>query len=62
MDDHAKAVADRWAKKRAEAIAAGKSKEEFDQDMLAFLFYGGWSIDNAHAILKRAQRKSETEE
>lgn len=61
MDDHAKVVADRWAKKRAEAIAGGQAPEEFDHEMLAFLFYGGWSIDDAHAICKRAQRKSEME-
>lgn len=59
MDDHAKAVADRWAKKRAEAISDGMAPADFDSHMLAFFFWGGWSIDDAHAICKRAQKLSE---
>lgn len=62
MEDHAKAVADRWAKKRAEAIAGGMKPETFDKHMMSFLLWGGWSEENAQAICKRAQSKSEKEE
>lgn len=59
MEDHAKAVADRWAKKRAEAIAEGMYPADFDKNMLAFLLRGGWSEENAKAICNRAIKKSE---
>lgn len=61
MDEHAKAVADRWALKRAFAIAGGMKPAGFDKHMLEFLRWGGWSDENAQAICKRAQRLSETE-
>lgn len=62
MEDHAKAVADRWAKKRAEAIADGMAPAVFDRYMLGFMRDGGWSEETAQAICERARRKSETEE
>lgn len=55
MDEHAKSVADRWAKKRAEAIADGMLPEKFDAYMLNFMRWGGWSEENAQAICKRAK-------
>lgn len=61
MDDHAKAVAIRWAKKRAEAIANGMPPADFDNHLLALLFWGGWNIDDAHAICNRAKKLSEKE-
>lgn len=62
MDDHAKAVADRWAKKRAEAIAEGMTPAVFDKHMLGFMRWAGWSEETAQAICKRAQSKSDKEE
>lgn len=59
MEEHAKAVADRWAKKRAEAIADGMLPAAFDAGMLNFMRWGGWSEENAQAICKRAQKLSE---
>ena len=59
MDDHAKAVADRWAEKRIAALSGGMKPEEFDAHMLHFLKWGGWSEEDAQAICKRAQRLSE---
>ncbi len=56
MEDHAKAVADRWAKKRAVAIADGMKPAIFDQHMLHFMRWAGWSEENAQAICKRVQR------
>ena len=61
MEEHAKSVADRWAKKRAAAIADGMKPETFDNHMLAFMRWGGWSEENAQAICKRAQQLSEKE-
>ena len=59
MEDHAKAVADRWAKKRADAIAEGMKPAVFDRYMLGFMRDGGWSEETAQAICKRAQKLSE---
>lgn len=59
MDDHAKAVADRWAKKRAAVIADGKNIADFDRDLLALLYWGGWSEEDAQAIVNRVKRLSE---
>lgn len=56
MEDHAKAVADRWAKKRAVAIADGMSPDAFDKHMLRFMRWAGWCEADAQAICKRAQR------
>jgi len=61
MDDHAKAVADRWAKKREAAISDGMSPAVFDRYMLGFMRDGGWSEETAQAICKRAQKLSEKE-
>lgn len=61
MDDHAKAVAARWAKKRAEAIAEGMKPAEFDNHMAAFMRWAGWSEANAQAICKRAIQLYEKE-
>lgn len=61
MDDHAKAVADRWAKTRSTVIAGGMKPEEFDKRMLEVMLAGGWSEEDAQAICKRAQRLSEKE-
>ena len=61
MDEHAAAVAARWAKKRAAAIAEGMKPEVFDKHMLHFMRWGGWSEQNAQAICKRAQKLSEKE-
>ena len=59
MEEHAAAVAARWGKKRAAAIADGMKAEAFDRHMLAFMRWGGWSEENAQAICKRAQKLSE---
>lgn len=59
MEDHAKAVADRWAKIRAEEIAAGTHPAKFDNYMMRFMLEGGWSEEDAQAICKRAQKLSE---
>ena len=61
MDDHAKVVADRWANKRAEAIAEGMLPADFDKHMMAFMLWGGWSEENAKAICDRAKKLSEKE-
>lgn len=61
MNEHAMMVAERWARKRAEAIADGAKPADFDNNLLALLFWGGWNINDAHAILKRVQRLSEKE-
>lgn len=58
MDDHVKAVADRWAKKRVVAITGGMKPAAFDNHMLAFMRWGGWDEQTAQAICKRAQRLS----
>ena len=55
MDEHATSVADRWAKKRAEAIADGMQPDVFDAYMLRFMRWGGWSEETAQAICKRAK-------
>ena len=59
MEEHAKAVADRWANKRAAAIADGTKPDAFDKHMLDFMRWGGWSEQDAQAICKRAQKLSE---
>lgn len=59
MEDHAKAVADRWADKRIVALAGGMKPEVFDAHMLHFLRWGGWSEKDAQAICNRAQKLSE---
>lgn len=56
MDEHAKAVAGRWANYRAEAIAEGEKPEDFDAYMLRVMRGYGWSEENAQAICKRAKR------
>lgn len=61
MDEHAKAVADRWAKKRAAAIADGMKPAVFDKHMLEFMRWGGWSEENAQAICKRVKQLGERE-
>lgn len=59
MDEHAKVVADRWAKKRADAIADGMAPAVFDKYMLGFMRWAGWSEETAQAICKRAQKLCE---
>lgn len=59
MEDHAKTVAERWARKRAAAIADGMKPETFDAQMLYFMRWGGWSEENAQAICKRAKQLHE---
>lgn len=59
MDDHAKTVAARWALKRAAAIADGMKPAAFDDHMLRFMRWGGWSEANAQAIVARARKLSE---
>lgn len=61
MDDHAKAVAGRWAKKRTAAIADGMAPAVFDRYMLGFMRSGGWSEETAQVICERAKRLSEKE-
>ncbi len=61
MEEHARAVADRWAKKRAAAIADGMKPAVFDAHMLDFMRLGGWDEQTAQAICKRAQKLSEKE-
>lgn len=61
MNEHAKSVADRWAKKRAAAIADGMKPEAFDAHMLSFMRWGGWDEQTAQAICKRARQLSEKE-
>lgn len=61
MDEHAQAVAARWAKKRAETIAHGMTAAEFDNHMLAFMRWAGWNEENAQAICKRAKQLHEKE-
>ena len=57
MEDHAKAVADRWAVKRQQAIDEGIPAELFDAEMLDFMIWAGWDEKTAKAIVRRAQRK-----
>lgn len=59
MDEHAQAVAARWAKKRAAALADGMSAKVFDNHFLNFLRWGGWSEEKAQAIVDRARRLHE---
>lgn len=59
MEEHAKAVAERWAEKRTVALAGGMKPEDFDAHMLQFMRWGGWSEENAQAICKRAKQLSE---
>ena len=59
MDEHAKAVADRWADKRIVALTGGMKPEAFDKHMLEFMRWGGWSEADAQAICTRAQKLSE---
>lgn len=58
MEEHATAVAERWARKRAAAIADGMKPETFDAHMLHFMRWAGWSEQTAQAICKRAQKLS----
>ncbi len=59
MNEHAQAVAARWSKKRADALAHGMKAESFDQHMLAFMRWGGWCEEDAQAICKRVQQLCE---
>lgn len=59
MEEHARSVAERWAKKRSEAIADGMQPDVFDAHMLNFMHWGGWSEENAQAICKRAKQLHE---
>lgn len=59
MDEHAKAIAERWAEKRVVAIVGGMKPEAFDKHMLAFMRWGGWSEEKAQAICRRAKQLSE---
>ena len=59
MEEHAQTVAERWAKKRAAAIADGMKAEVFDKHMLAFMRWGGWSEKKAQEICDRARRLHE---
>ena len=61
MEEHAAAVAERWGKKRAAAIANGMAAAVFDRYMLGFMRDGGWSEETAQAICKKSQKLSEKE-
>ena len=61
MDDHAKKVAARWAKKRAAAIEAGMRPVKFDLYMYDIMRTYGWSDETALAIVARARRLHEKE-
>ena len=62
MNEHAIAVAERWAKKREAAIADGAKIADFDRELLALLIWGGWTADDANAILFRVQRLNAKEQ
>lgn len=62
MDEHAKAVAGRWANYRAEEIADGMKAEDFDAYMLRVMRGNGWSEEDAQAICKRAKRLCDEKE
>lgn len=62
MNEHAVAVAERWAKKRAAAIADGMKPEVFDAHMLGFMRWGGWDEKTAQAICKRVLQLCEKDD
>ena len=59
MDDHAKAVASRWAAKLPAAVADGMSEADFFRHFERFLLWGGWSAATAEKIIARAKQINE---
>ena len=59
MEEHARAVVARWAKKMPAAVADGMSEEDFLRNFKRFLLWGGWNVEIAEKMVTKVRQMNE---